>query len=80
MVSAHTKDRVRSIPCDHNSEEERRVKQRVRRDVEPPEVRRYLRLESRVERTEEAFAGFPAMEPLVQHPVEKEPSRKLSDG
>ena len=23
--------------------------------------------------------GFPAMEPLVQHPVEKEPSRKLSD-
>ena len=45
VVSAHTKDRVRSIPCDHNSEEERRVKQRVRRDVEPPEVRRFLRQE-----------------------------------
>ena len=37
-------------------------------------------LESRMERTEEAFAGFPAMEPLVEHPVEKERSRKLSDG
>ena len=45
VVSAHTKDRVRSIPCDHNSEEERRVKQRVRRDVEPPEVRRFLQQE-----------------------------------
>ena len=37
-------------------------------------------LESRMERTEEAFAGFPAMEPLVEHPVKKERSRKLSDG
>ena len=37
-------------------------------------------LESRMERTEEAFAGFPAMEALVEHPVEKERSRKLSDG
>ena len=37
-------------------------------------------LESRMERTEEAFAGFPAMEPLVEHPVKKECSRKLSDG
>ena len=45
MVSAHTKDRVRGVPCDHNPEEERRVKQRVRRDVEPPEVRRFLRQE-----------------------------------
>ena len=36
-------------------------------------------LESQVERTEGAFAGFPAMETFVQHPVEKEPSRKLSD-
>ena len=35
-------------------------------------------LESQVERTEGAFVGFPAMEPLVQHPVRKEPSRKLS--
>ena len=45
VVSAHTKDRVRSVPCDHNPEEEHRVKQRVRRDVEPPEVRRFLRQE-----------------------------------
>ena len=45
MVSAHTKDRVRGVPCDHNPEEERRVKQRVRRDVEPPEVRGFLRQE-----------------------------------
>ena len=45
VVSAHTKDRVRSVPCDHNPEEERRVKQRVRRDVETPEVRRFLRQE-----------------------------------
>ena len=45
MVSAHTKDRVRSVPCDHNPEEEQRVKRRVRRDVEPPEVRRFLRQE-----------------------------------
>ena len=45
MVSAHTKDRVRGIPCDHDAEEERQVKQRVRRDVEPPEVRRFLRQE-----------------------------------
>ena len=37
-------------------------------------------LESRMERTEEAFAGFPAMEPLVEHPIKKERSRKLSDG
>ena len=43
VVSAHTRDRVRGIPCDHDAEEERRVKQRVRRDVEPPEVRRFLR-------------------------------------
>ena len=42
VVSAHTRDRVRGIPCDHDAEEERRVKQRVRRDVEPPEVRRFL--------------------------------------
>ena len=42
VVSAHSRDRVRGIPCDHDAEEERRVKQRVRRDVEPPEVRRFL--------------------------------------
>ena len=45
VVSAHTKDRVRSVPCDHNTEEDQRVKQRVRRDVEPPEVRRFLQQE-----------------------------------
>ena len=45
VVSTHTKDRVRGIPCDHDAEEERLVKQRVRRDVEPPEVRRFLRQE-----------------------------------
>ena len=45
VVSAHTRDPVRGIPCDHDAEEERRVKQRVRRDVEPPEVRRFLRQE-----------------------------------
>ena len=45
VVSAHSGDRVRGIPCDHDAEEERRVKQRVRRGVEPPEVRRFLRQE-----------------------------------
>ena len=45
VVSAHSRDRVRGIPCDHDAEEERGVKQRVRRDVEPPEVRRFLRQE-----------------------------------
>ena len=45
MVSAHSKDRVQSVPCDHNPEEEQRVKRRVRRNVEPPEVRRFLRQE-----------------------------------
>ena len=45
VVSAHSGDRVRGIPCDHDVEEERRVKQRVRRGVEPPEVRRFLRQE-----------------------------------
>ena len=45
VVSAHSGDRVRSVPCDHDAEEERRVKQRVRRGVEPPEVRRFLRQE-----------------------------------
>ena len=45
VVSAHSGDRVRCVPCDHDAEEERRVKQRVRRGVEPPEVRRFLRQE-----------------------------------
>ena len=45
VVSAHREDRVRGIPCMHNQAEEQRVRQRVRRDVEPPEVRRFLRQE-----------------------------------
>ena len=45
VVSAHSKDRVRSVPCDHKPEEEQRVKRRVRRNVEPPQVRRFLRQE-----------------------------------
>ena len=45
VVSARRKDRVRNVPCTHNQEEEQRVRRRVRRDVEPPEVRRFLRQE-----------------------------------
>ena len=45
VVSAHREDRVRNIPCTHNQAEEQRVRRRVRRDVEPPEVRRFLRQE-----------------------------------
>ena len=45
VVGAHRNDRVRGTPCTHNPEEELRAKRRVRRDVEPPEVRRFLRQE-----------------------------------
>ena len=45
VVSAHREDRVRNIPCTHNQAEEQRARRRVRRDVEPPEVRRFLRQE-----------------------------------
>ena len=45
VVRAHREDRVRNTPCAHNPEEEQRAKRRVRRDVEPPEVRRFLRQE-----------------------------------
>ena len=45
VVSAHREERVRNVPCNHNQEEEQRVRRRVRRDVEPPEVRRFLRQE-----------------------------------
>ena len=45
VVGAHRNDRVRGTPCAHNPEEELRAKRRVRRDVEPPEVRRFLRKE-----------------------------------
>ena len=45
VVSAHREDWVRNVPCNHNQEEEQRDRRRVRRDVEPPEVRRFLRQE-----------------------------------
>ena len=37
--------RVLNTPCAHNPEEEQRPRRRVRRDVEPPEVQRFLRQE-----------------------------------
>ena len=45
VVGAHREDRVLNTPCAHNPDEEQRAKRRVRRDVEPPEVRRFLRQE-----------------------------------
>ena len=45
VVGAHRSDRVQGISCSHNPEEELQAKKRVRRDVEPPEVRRFLRQE-----------------------------------
>ena len=45
VVSAHREDRVQKTPCAHNQAEEQRARPRVRRDVEPPEVRRLLRQE-----------------------------------
>ena len=45
MVGAHREDRVRNTPCAHNLDEEQRAKRRVRRDVAPPEVRRFLQQE-----------------------------------
>ena len=45
VVSAHSTDRVRKLLCSHNAEEELEVKKRVRQDVEPGEVRRFLRQE-----------------------------------
>ena len=45
VVSAHREDRVRKTLCAHNPAEEQRARRRVRRDVEPPEVRRFLRQE-----------------------------------
>ena len=44
MVAAHRTDRVRKAPCPHNPED-LEAKKRVRLDVEPPEVRRFLRQE-----------------------------------
>ena len=45
VVGAHGEDRVRNTPCAHNLAEEQRARRRVRREVEPPEVRRFLRQE-----------------------------------
>ena len=45
VVGAHRSYRVGGTPCAHNPEEELRAKRRVRRDVEPLEVRRFLRQE-----------------------------------
>ena len=42
VVGAH---RVRNTPCAHKPAEEQRARRRVRRDVELPEVRRFLRQE-----------------------------------
>ena len=45
MVSAHSADRVRKPPCFHDAEEELEIRKRVKREVEPGEVRRFLRQE-----------------------------------
>ena len=45
VVRAHRSDRVQGTPCLHNPEQELQAKKRVRRDVEPPEVRRFLQQE-----------------------------------
>ena len=42
VVAPHSTDRVRKPPCPHNAEEDLEVKKRVKRDVKPPEVRRFL--------------------------------------
>ena len=43
VVAAYRTDRVRKTPCQHNLEEDLEAKKRVRRDVKPPEVQRFLR-------------------------------------
>ena len=45
VVAAHRTDRIRKTPCQHDLEEDLEAKKRVRRDVKPPEVRRFLRQE-----------------------------------
>ena len=45
VVGAHRNDRVRGTSCASNPKKELRAKRRVRRDVEPSEVRRFLRQE-----------------------------------
>ena len=44
MVAAHSTERIRRPPCTHIPEEELEVRKREKRDVEPPEVRRFLPL------------------------------------
>ena len=44
VVAAHSTD-VRRVPCTYNAEEELEVRKMVKRDVGPPEVRRFLRQE-----------------------------------
>ena len=43
VVGAHRTGRVWGTPCAHSPEEELPAKRRVRRDVEPSEVQRFLR-------------------------------------
>ena len=45
VVSAHSGDRVRKSPCSHDTKEKQEVRKREKRDVEPGEVRRFLRQE-----------------------------------
>ena len=45
MVSAYSADRVRKPLCSHDAKEELEIKKRVKPDVEPGEVRRFLREE-----------------------------------
>ena len=45
VVGAHREDRVRNTPCAHNPEEDQQAKRRVRRDLEPSELQRFLRQE-----------------------------------
>ena len=45
VVVAHRTDRIRKAPCPQNPEEDLEAKKRVRREVEPPEVRKFLRQE-----------------------------------
>ena len=43
VVAAHRTNRIRKAPCPQNPEEDLEAKKRVRRNIEPPEVQRFLR-------------------------------------
>ena len=45
VVSAQSADHSRKPPCSHDAEEELEIKKRVKLDVEPGKVRRFLRQE-----------------------------------